>query len=277
MNGQFLSRITSSASFLLKTIAAPAFAISTFGQQHLVAQQGSGALSLDYDVVSVRQNNSRGFMQTNATADGFSATNVTVWTLIYLAYPGIKAGDQIVGLPDWTHSTSFNVETKMDENTARALAKLSVEEQEKERQLMLQAVLADRFKLRVHHEFRERTTFALEIAPGGPKLTESQSGEVPSPLAMRDGRIVLRAQTLDALATVLTHVAAVDRLVVDETGLKAKYDMALTWAPDNPQDDAGSGLSFLTALREQLGLKLTPSKSPIDTIIVDHVERPTEN
>jgi len=165
----------------------------------------------------------------------------------------------------------------MDEGTVRALATLPEEERAKQRQLMLQAVLVDRFKMKIHHESRDRKTFALEIAPGGPKLRESRPDEEPSPVAMRNGRIALRAQTLDALTKVLTHVPDVDRVVVDETGLKGRYDITLTWAPDSQQNEADSDLSFFTALKEQLGLKLIPSKSSVDTIVVDHLEMPSEN
>jgi len=272
---------TASASkkddFHSRTTSAAILAISAFGQAGQVAQQNSGAKSLAYDVVSVRQNVSRGSMKMDETADGLSSNNVTVWALIFFAYPDIKTGDQIEGMPAWTRAAFFNMEAKMDEGTVRALATLPEEERAKQRQLMLQAVLVDRFKMKIHHESRDRKTFALEIAPGGPKLRESRPDEEPSPVAMRNGRIALRAQTLDALTKVLTHVPDVDRVVVDETGLKGRYDITLTWAPDSQQNEADSDLSFFTALKEQLGLKLIPSKSSVDTIVVDHLEMPSEN
>jgi uncharacterized protein (TIGR03435 family) len=75
----------------------------------------------------------------------------------------------------------------------------------------------------------------------------------------------------------LSSDSDVDRLIVDKTGLTGRYDIQLKWTPNASQEATDQGLSIFTALEEQLGLKLVASKGPVDAIVVEHVERPTEN
>jgi uncharacterized protein (TIGR03435 family) len=91
---------------------------------------------------------------------------------------------------------------------------------------------------------------------------------------MRSGRIDSRGEPIGSFAMALSHAAG--RMVVDKTGLTGKYDIALTWMPDEQQADV-PGPSIFTALKEQLGLKLVPGKEAVDTLIVDHLEAPSEN
>jgi len=137
----------------------------------------------------------------------------------------------------------------------------------------MQALLADRFKLQIHRETKETPIDALVVAKGDFKLKESQA--IVRMWSSRDGRITITAGQIDDLVFSLTGDA--DRTVVNKTGLTGKYDIDLKWTPDDQQGTPDAGPTLFTALEEQLGLKLVPAKGPVDTFVVDHVERPTEN
>ena len=174
--------------------------------------------------------------------------------------------------------------------------------------LMLRTLLADRFKLTLRHETKELPIYVLTTARPdgqlGPKLTRSSGpncvrppipGEAPkaasdpaapmcglfSPL----GHWIGRATTLEALASVLS-MQSVHRVVVNQTGLTGTFDLDLQWADlaflfspqANPNDPPlVDGPSLFTALEEQLGLKLESTKGPVDVLVIDHVEKPTED
>ncbi len=137
---------------------------------------------------------------------------------------------------------------------------------------MLQAILIDRFKLKIHHETREQPIYTLEIAKGGPKLTPVDK---PGGMGWGRGQLQMHGASTDRLAFVLSDILG--RVVVDKTGLTGKYDALLTWTPDEMQATADAGPTLLTAIQEQLGLKLQSAKGPVDTIVADQVEKPSEN
>jgi uncharacterized protein (TIGR03435 family) len=196
----------------------------------------------------------------------FSAYNVAGVSRISKDY-------QVSGLPGWARTDTFDIEAKMDDATLAALQKLPPKEQSRQRLFMLQALLADRFKLRIHRETKEMPIYALVVAKGGFKLKESQA---PVTMWSSGGnRITITAGQIDNLAFGLSGV--VDRIVVNQSGITGKYDIALKWTPDDQQGTPDAGPTLFTALDEQLGLKLVPEKGPVDTFVVDHVERPTEN
>ena len=150
--------------------------------------------------------------------------------------------------------------------------------------------------------------YALVVAKGGPKLTESKveadpknAGKgAPHKMMMGPGRVSGEGSTVEFLASSLSH--QVGRTIVDKTGLSGHYDFNLTWTPDQGggggdrpggmmagpggpggmppgggASDPGSGASLFTAIQEQLGLKLEPQKSMVDVVVVDHLEKPSEN
>jgi uncharacterized protein (TIGR03435 family) len=254
-------------------LAVPAFAQASAGSSPTALSP-----KFAYDTVSVRQCKPGAMVQNRETPNGYLAKGNVLWTLMYHAYyPAILTGDQLVGLPDWASSMNFDVEAKMDDDTAAALQKLPEKEQAEQRKLMLQAILADRFQLKIHHESRERPVYDLVIAKGGPKLTELKAGENPGGAGMRSGRIDVHGLPIVAFAEALSHV--VDRRVVDKTGLTGKYVITVTYRPDeaNTPNQDESAPSIFTALQEQLGLKLVPAKASVEITVIDHVERPSEN
>ncbi len=135
-----------------------------------------------------------------------------------------------------------------------------------DRPAMLQALLAERFKLVVHRGTRELSVYALVVAKGGPKFqsVEPANGGVKT----QNGLLVATAIPISRLVSVLAGPRfQLGHPVVDRTGLSGIYTFTLEWKPDD----------LLANLQEQLGLKLEPSKAPVDVIIIDHAEKPIEN
>lgn len=251
-----------------------------------MAQSGSGGQGdvtpkqMAYDVVSIRPSEPGPSNRWHRmTADGISM-GMSLKAMIIAAY-SIQTDGQISGLPGWTVNAQFDVEAKMDPDAAASLAKQPQDEQTKQRQLMLQTLLADRFGLKVHHETRELPVYRLVIAKSGLKMQKTLAEESPGVNGGR-GQFTARGISIEVLGLMLSM--RLERPVVDKTGLTGSYDAILRWTPDDaagPSQISGtsldSGPSFFTAVQEQLGLKLEPSKEPMDTIVVDHVEAPSEN
>jgi uncharacterized protein (TIGR03435 family) len=252
-----------------------------------------------FDVVSVKPNKSdSGMIRVMSKPDGYSATNISLKMLVQGAY-GIRE-DLISGAPSWADSARFDIDAKVAGSDVDALKKLSPEQ----RRLVLQPLLADRFKLKVHTETKQLPVYELVLAKGGSKLKEANPGDTyakgikgPDGVGrggmMRVGRGQLTAQAvpMTSLANLLSQ--QLHRTVIDKTGLTGKYDLELNWTPDQGSDpmfkgtdgspqraDAApdtSGPSIFTALQEQLGLKLQSAKGPVETLVIDHVEMPSEN
>jgi uncharacterized protein (TIGR03435 family) len=206
---------------------------------------------------------------------------------------------QIVGEPSWCDAEAYDIVGKVGFDDMSKLRNLNPQQRTQMGEAMLQVVLADRFKMKVHQESREGSIFELVVAKNGPKLKEASPGDsytnglkLPSghttgagTMTMSPGRIVAQALSLDDLATLLSGPAT-GRVVVNKTPLTEKYDFTLTWTPDRPVSrgdvDRGSladipGPSIFTAIQEQLGIKLQPAKGPVKVLVVDHIERPSQN
>jgi uncharacterized protein (TIGR03435 family) len=213
---------------------------------------------------------------------------------------------QISGGPGWIESEGYDIEAKVDDSVAAALEKLPPEQRMDQLRLMLRSLLADRFKLKMSHETKELPIFALVVAKGGPKLTPSAAtpeqhagangpgGERGPGIMMSLGELRGRGMPIHTLAEVLARQPEVGgRLVLDETGIKGNYDFTLHWAAQGPRaleanagdNQAGgngapadsSGPSIFTAIQEQLGLKLEPTKGPVEMLVIDNIEKPSEN
>lgn len=217
--------------------------------------------------------------------DGYSASNITAKSLIATAY-GIK-DDLISGGPDWVGSTGYDIEAKVASFDADAPHQLT----RTQRNQMLQSLLTDRFQLTTHNETKEAPIYQLVVAKGGLKLHEATPGDTypngpkgpdgvshPGMMMFRPDGLTAQAIPITALLDMLSR--QLHRPVVDKTGLTGKYDIALHFTPDNgPAADSpdSSGPSIFTALEEQLGLKLESTKGPVQTLVIDHIEKPSEN
>jgi uncharacterized protein (TIGR03435 family) len=228
------------------------------------------------------------------SGDQFEATGMTLKELIKIAYDlNYGADRQITGGAAWIGSTRFDIEAKEDASLSVEMQKLSSEERGDRLRQMLRGLLAERFKLQLHHESAELPVYELVMAKSGSKLMPSVT-QLPSsvddhPVKPRSsirfaGKGRLEGNDADALmlVTVLSMQPEIGgRLVVDKTGLKGKYDFSLKWTPDigagAEQPAADTGPSLFTALQEELGLKLQSTKAPVDVLAIDHVELPSEN
>jgi uncharacterized protein (TIGR03435 family) len=242
-----------------------------------------------FEVASIRENtNPNPRWNMYFTADGVHATDVTLLWALHEAY-GIADSDLWSGGPAWLDKARFDIEAKYDVSQYPNLTR-------EQRQAMLQQLLADRFKLVVHHEPKEFPLYALVVANGGPKFEETKPEDLrKSPvygvmcMNKGGGRAAINMQgcTTMQFASSLGGSARNDlgRKVVDQTGLTGYYTIALQWDPvdtTSPSNTdlnapAASGASIFTAVKEQLGLELKPIKGPLDTIVIDHAEMPSEN
>jgi uncharacterized protein (TIGR03435 family) len=207
---------------------------------------------------------------------------------IAFGIPGNSTG-WVIG-PDWINSAKYVIHGKPPDSIRDAMQTMTPAQRGKEVELMEQGLLADRFKLKAHFETREMPVYQLTIAKGGPKLKEN-----PDPAANKGvaavyaSRIRGTAVPMHMLPGLLESVPDIGgRVVIDKTGLSGIYDFNLKWAPLEPTAPPSSvsgtapspdaeGTSLFTAIEEQLGLKLVPTKGPGQVLIIDHIERPSEN
>lgn len=189
--------------------------------------------------------------------DELSVTNEPPQPLIEAAYE--MHDDQLVGAPSWLNSQRYDIEAKADNGAGEGGERL------------LQGLLSDYFKLAVHRETRLIPVYELVIAGDGPKLRESVPASEDSPLRViqvENGRIMGREVPIATLARILSD--QLGRPVLDNTKLSSHYDVTLQWptAPDSSQP------AILTAIQEQLGLKLVPQLMPKEFLVIDHAEMP---
>jgi uncharacterized protein (TIGR03435 family) len=208
----------------------------------------------------------------------FSATNFTVEMLIELSY-GLHA-TQVVGAPGWFATDRYDFDGVPDIEGVPT---------RKQQYIMVQKLLEDRFQLKVHHEQRQLSVYAITVAKGGPKMTKSASPpDEPVTFMFHGlGNLTVRNLTIKDFAMWFQEGGILDRPVVDRTGLTDRYDFTLIWDPDQsqflssplppPRDDPNALPSLWTAVQEQLGLKFEATKAPDDVIVIDHVERPSPN
>ena len=152
-----------------------------------------------------------------------------------------------------------------------------------------QALLADRLKLKAHFETRQVPIFALVVATGGLKMHEAQSGDTYAnglkrgdgkPLgagvfSMGNGSVTAQGVSLDTLVLNLPGITG--HLVENKTGLTGIYDFTLHYSASDPPPPDSTAPSIYTAIEEQLGMKLESTKGPVQVLVIDHVERPSEN
>jgi uncharacterized protein (TIGR03435 family) len=212
----------------------------------------------------------------------FFTSNTNVNDLISFAY-GVHT-KQIVGGPAWLATDKYDIEGVPDTEGKPNRQQLTS---------MVQNLLADRFKLVIHRDKKDLAVYALTVAKNGPRLTKSTappdatSGYGFGPL----GTMTVKNMTIAAFASAMQRTV-LDKPLLDQTGLVDKYDFILKWTPDDSQFSQirGTGIavptgtadpnappSLYTAIQEQLGLKLEPTKALTDVIVIDHAEKPSAN
>jgi uncharacterized protein (TIGR03435 family) len=209
------------------------------------------------------------------TAGGTFNGRASVATLIQMAY-NIKPF-LISGAPKWLGAEEFRILAKPPEGgPAKENPTLDSDVQQR-----LQALLADRFHLVIHREPKEMPVYALVVAKTGLKLHEVEGRGNFKLKSIKNGVVNDGGAKIGLLVSLLAN--HFDRPVLDETGLTGYYRFNLSWAPDPPPGMAAAaasdpaGPSLFTALQEQAGLKLEAVRRPVPMLVIDHVERPSEN
>jgi uncharacterized protein (TIGR03435 family) len=222
-------------------------------------------------------------------------TNLALRRLILIAY-GVQ-DYQLVGDPAWLGAEHYDIQAKADGN-------VSVQQMEGP---MLQALLEERFRMKVHRETRQLPAYELTVLKSGAKLTASKEGScvtyavdspppAPAPGAPRTNYCGARIgveglnRTLEGQGVTMavfaanlsrTYNSSLGRNVIDGTALAGAFDVHLKWAIEALSDGAAAadatGPSIFTALQEQLGLKLESTKGPVEVVVVDHIEKASVN
>jgi uncharacterized protein (TIGR03435 family) len=260
-----------------------------------------------FEVASIKPTTARGPVNTSPGGE-YVAAGQPLKALIALSHR--IRGFQVLGGPAWVGTDLWEIQAKAPEgrvparSTQRDLNKPDVMD------LMLQSLLEDRFQLKLHQETRQLPVYELVVAKGGPKLTLSEN---QGPILPRDPSAPIRRQpnglpemirgmysiggfgtvpggrkfegkaiALSALINQL--IGMMNRPIIDKTNLTGLYDIKLEWIPDNLQATPGGppapdseGPTLTTAIQEQLGLRLESTKGPVEVIVIDSVQRPTEN
>jgi bla regulator protein blaR1 len=309
----FGRKLLLSAAGLL-AVAAPIVLGQVRATQNQPASQDQGTAAISpapvFEVASVKLDRpgdrdaatrlTSGGAAIRLTSDRLVITNFTLHALIRTAY--MLQDGYISGEPTWLGTERYDIDAKVDPDQ---LNKLAPGQRKVQIMHMLQALLADRFKLTVHHETKELPIYALVIANGGPKVKEAKPGDTypngPTGPGGRPigggtlveperGKLVGQGVPIANLVQLLSRYPELDgRVVLDRSGLAGEYDFTLQWTPENAMLNGGmtgsdnnasssdSSPSLFTAIQEQLGLKLESTKGPVDTLVIDHVEHPSKN
>jgi uncharacterized protein (TIGR03435 family) len=254
--------------------------------------------TMTFDVASVRESNPGSEM--HRVGGGFAAhssnlelENVPLSWLLQIGYGADL--HHITGQPDWTGQMAFNVQAKSDEALDQKLGSLSKENERLEQQHMMQVLLAERFKLKAHWATQESNIYNLVLAKGGSKLQPAGSmpptpeelkwlgdSKTPPPLHQQsDGRLGYELYGHDCPIESLVQMIGgmLHRDVVNDTGLSGKFDFHIRYHTprDERDEDPAMWLPLTDALEDQLGLKLKPGLGTVKVLVIDHVEKPSEN
>jgi uncharacterized protein (TIGR03435 family) len=293
LSATFLFTLTALLTFGLMC-ESPARAQSQ--TQAASAAASTAGPTLEFEVATIKPNNSNDPPAAMTTDDGIDFRNIPLGILLGIAF-GVSS-DRIVGGPEWMNDR-YDINAKMDAPVADALKKLNPLDRRAARQRMLQALFTERCKMVIHRDTKELPVYLMVVAKGGSKLQEGKPADA-SPEGVGGGTgtlqfgagglITFKAMPLSSLVLILSQ--QVGRTVLDKTGLTGRYDF--TWEFNvganagggrggaNPGASSGASAdaepaSIFTVLQEELGLKLDSGKGPVEVIVIDHIERPSGN
>lgn len=240
---------------------AKVFATAVLGLPAIANAQQQAA----FEVASIKPLS--GFVNARAS---FSGSRITLsgYALEGLIMDAYKVESwQIAGGPEWLDNQPFEIIGKAPGDTAPT---------PEHRRQMLQTLLEERFRLKVHREMKEGPVYALEVAKRGPKIKRSTAGDPAYSLRTQRGvtTLTFQKQDMESLVHQLSS-AHLGRPVVDKTGLTGDWDFELSFMPNAPPDS--SVPDVFTAVQEQLGLKLEAQKGPVERLVIDHAEKPSAN
>jgi uncharacterized protein (TIGR03435 family) len=240
--------------------------------------------NLVFDVATIKPSNPETRGQSILVGRGgsnlFTTTNTTLNDIITFAYEVHVR--QVVGGPSWMESERFDITAKPESQGIPNVTQLRT---------MVQKLLADRFGLAFHREKREMPAYVITAGRGASKLTKNESGGLLPGFGGRGpGSVGVRNATMAEFAGFL-QARILDRPVVDQTGLTGKFDFTLEWRPDLAQlgppapgapapqlpPEVEARPDLFTAIQEQVGLKLESAKAPVEVLVIDKVQKPSEN
>jgi uncharacterized protein (TIGR03435 family) len=251
----------------------------------------------EYEVASIKPHKDDGNngSMVNGMSDGYRAVNVTMQNTILNAYStGLKL--EITGGPGWMNDARFDIEAKFVPEVADALKKLTPDDRSFVRRYMMQQILKERMNFAAHVDTKEVPAYDLVVGKNGPKLKVSDPAAKDNGtmmMRMDQGKMVITAKgmQLSNLARNLSGPAG--RPVFDKTGLTGTFDINLEYAReanlsasvpgDSPSANAvvtpadPVGPSILSAVEDQLGLKLIPSRGPMQVVVIEHMDKPDAN
>lgn len=254
-----------------------------------------------FEVATIRPSGSDSDLFNIHIADSrFSVHGAPMKALLKFAYD-IKIEAQLPTEPAWIAQEKFDIDARIDDAEVQSMSKMAPDRKFAELRLMLQSLLAERFKLKVSSRMKELPVYALVLAKSGPHLTpvnlspEPQNQHMPQLSGGSRGELKASAVSMAMFTRWLSgRPDTGGRAVIDATGLTGSYDFALNFTPDDvhiaqfneavPGQGAASssspdspGPSLFTALQEQLGLKLESRKAPVEVLVIDQVEQPSPN
>jgi len=257
----------------------------TFGGPQVMGQVAAAADRKlpAFDVMVVKPNSSGERPSIDFDGGSFSATDISVKMLVLFAYD--LKDDQLFGIPKWANEQRFDMKAKVLDADPAVLQHLTNDEKRE----IEQTILTDRFGLVFHRETKVLPVYELVVDKNGPKFQPSKieagqkganglsAGSLHTNNHDGNADMASTAVPIASLVNVLSRQT--ERIVVDQTGLTGRYDLNLTWSRDDGSTPASeqNSPSILTAIQEQLGLRLRPAKLPVGTFVVDHVALPTGN
>lgn len=289
------------ATFVVFAILTLAFGMMLGGRAHAQLTRATDERAPAFEVATVKPSRpDGGWMNLSVSPARFQAENAPLAALIRFAYD-IKSDDQLPKDPAWIRSERFDIDAKVDDAEAAAMGKMSPEQKLGQLRLMTASLLADRFKLKVSTRTKELPVYALVVAKGGPHLTptvaaaDAHARRMPTLTGGSRGELKAGSVSMTLFSEWLSgRDETGNRVVMDATDLKGSYDFTLHWtreenrpaqnnaaaagpAPANASLPDSSAPSFITALQEQLGLKLESRKAPVKVLAIDQVELPSPN
>lgn len=260
--------------FLRFAVLGAALLVPQAALPPLPSAPASGA-PLRFDVAAIHPSrpSESGMIKPIAGGHGYTVQNMPVKLMISLMYRVPMR--QIEGGPEWLNTERFDVEARVD-------GTYNVEDLH----TMFQNLLADRFNLKFHIDKREGKVYALTVDKAGLKMKENHTPEMYDIPISGFGNVVGKRVYMPYLCWWLGGQLQHDeRPVIDQTGLSGYYDFTLSFAPELPPGVDPANVpaelmdkpALIEAVREQLGLRLTPQKGPVPYYVIDHVEKPSAN
>jgi uncharacterized protein (TIGR03435 family) len=236
-----------------------------------------------FEVATIKPNNSGivGLQKLTLSGRHFITENSSLADLMMFAY-GVQM-KQIIGAPDWIEKDRYDIDATPDQEGRPSADQVKT---------MIRKLLAERFQLKFHHDKRELSAFVLTVGKDGPKLKPAQPNGNLHGIgiqAARTGALMFANNSPIPAFTSFLQSLVLDRPVVDQTGLTGKYDITVTFTPDDslfngqpigvpkPAEGIEPAPGLFDAIQQQLGLKLTAEKAQVDVFAIDHVEKPSAN